>query len=100
MSAGALAQDVLLGAGCALTLGCCAALPLMADFYERLQFLAGVSTLGSSLVVAAVIVRERWGQAALKSCLCLAGLFLMNAVLAHATARAARVQEGKLDELD
>ncbi len=94
------ARDALLFAGVAFTLVCCLGLLVLDDFYQRLHLLAPVSSVGAGLIVAAIILRERWGQATMKALFCLLVLLLMNAVLSHVTARAGRVQEDKLYEPD
>jgi monovalent cation/proton antiporter MnhG/PhaG subunit len=93
LSAGATAIEVLLATGILVALLCCLAMPVMKSCYERLHFMAPVSTVSVTLVLIAVIVQEGWGQATIKTLLILLALVFTNAVLAHATARAARVRE-------
>jgi multicomponent Na+:H+ antiporter subunit G len=83
---------VLLWIGVATTAVCTLGMLLMKDFYEKLHYMAAVSTVAAALIVAAVLLQEGWGQAGIKAILVgLVSLF-MNAVLTHATARAARVR--------
>jgi multicomponent Na+:H+ antiporter subunit G len=71
---------------------CCLALTLLRNFYVRLHYLAPVTTIGFIPLLIAVVIREGAGQAAMKTILVFATLLLINAVLTHATARAARVR--------
>jgi monovalent cation/proton antiporter MnhG/PhaG subunit len=64
----------------------------MKDFFERLHYMATVSTVATVSLLVAVVIEQGWGQAAIKMSLIVIVLFLMNAVLTHATARAARVR--------
>jgi len=66
---------------------------LMGDPYERLHYLAAPATLGALAVAGAVIAQEGLGQAGYTACAIAAVMLLVNAVLSHATARAARVRE-------
>ncbi len=65
---------------------------LARNFYDRLHYLGPASTIGAVSIGAAVLVKESLNQAGIKAVLIAALLFLMNAVLTHATARAGRVQ--------
>jgi len=88
-----LAVTVLLAVAVVVALICCLALLLMKDFYERLHYMAPVSTVATFCVLAAVTVQEGWGQATLKTIVIALVLFFMNATLAHVTARADRVHK-------
>ncbi len=88
-----IAVTVLLAIAVIVALICCLGLVLMKDFYERLHYMATVSTISSVCVLAAVVVQEGWGQATLKTIVIVLVLFFMNATLTHATARAARVRQ-------
>ncbi len=93
MSAADIAVWVLLGI-CVLTaLICCVALLIIRDFYARLHYLAPVTTVSAFALLAAVVVKEGWGQATLKTIIVALVLLLINAVLTHATARAGRVRK-------
>ena len=63
------------------------------DVYRRLHFLAPAATLGVIAVAAAIVLAEGFGQAGVKAILTAAVLFVMNPILTHATARAARSHE-------
>jgi multicomponent Na+:H+ antiporter subunit G len=63
------------------------------DPYQRLHFLAPAATIGTVCVAAAIVLRESMGQMGIKTLIAAAVLFLMNPVLTHATARAARTRE-------
>lgn len=73
---------------------------LSRDPYTRLHYMAPVATLGIWSVAAAVLVTESVNQGGVKALLTAIIILFMNAVLSHATARAARVQQyGNLDIL-
>jgi monovalent cation/proton antiporter MnhG/PhaG subunit len=88
-----MAVEIVLATGIVIALVCCLAVAVMKNHYERLHFMAPVSTVSVTLILIAVIVEEGWGQAAIKMVLILLALVFTNAVLAHATARAARVRD-------
>lgn len=93
MSAATIAVEVLVWGAVATCLVCCLGMVVMKDFFERLHYMATVSTVATVALLAAIIIEQGWGQAAIKMTLIVVVLFLMNAVLTHATARAARVRE-------
>jgi multicomponent Na+:H+ antiporter subunit G len=93
MSASEWAIAVLLFGSLAVTIFSCVALVLVKGFFNRLHYLAPVTTVSITLLLAAVIIQYGWGQAAIKTFLVWFVLLLINAVLTHATARAARVRE-------
>ena len=69
------------------------------NVYRRLHYLAPVATLGVAAVAAAIVLREGLSQAGIKALLTGGVLLVMNPILTHATARAARVHErGKWEE--
>lgn len=71
------------------------------NVYRRLHYLAPAATVGVVAVAAAVLAREGFDQAGIKALVAAAILFVMNPVLTHATARAARVhQRGRWEEDD
>lgn len=86
-------MDALLGIGIGIALLSCLGLAVMKNRYVRMHFMAPVSTISLTAILFAVLVQEGWGQAAIKMSLIVLALSLTNAVLAHATARAARVRE-------
>jgi multicomponent Na+:H+ antiporter subunit G len=93
MSAATLAVEALVWLAVVTSLVCCLGIVLMKDFFERLHYMATVSTVATVALLAAVVIEQGWGQAAIKMSLIVIVLFLMNAVLTHATARAARVRD-------
>lgn len=93
MSAGAIAVESLLAVSAAAVWVGCLGVVAMRNQYERLHFMAPMSTVSVAAILAAVVVQEGWGQAAIKMSLILLALVFTNAVLAHATARAARVRD-------
>lgn len=93
MSAGAIAVESLLAVSAAAVWVGCLGVVAMRNQYERLHFMAPMSTVSVAAILAAVVVQEGWGQTAIKMSLILLALVFTNAVLAHATARAARVRD-------
>jgi multicomponent Na+:H+ antiporter subunit G len=63
------------------------------NVYRRLHFLAPAATVGVVAVAAAILIAEGWGQAGIKAVIAGVILFVMNPILTHATARAARTHE-------
>src|ERR1051325_7208033 len=92
MSAPTIAVEGLVWVAVATCLICCLGIVVMKDFFERLHYMATVSTVATVALLAAVVIEQGWCQAAIKMSLIVVVLFLMNAVLTHATARAARVR--------
>ncbi|HEX9107359.1 MAG TPA: monovalent cation/H(+) antiporter subunit G [Longimicrobiales bacterium] len=92
MTAGALAVDLLVGAAVLLTLASALGLAVMRDAYQRLHYIAPPATLSSALLTAALLLGEPQKQAGVKAFLVTALLTLMNGVVTHATARAARIR--------
>ena len=84
--------DVLLSAGVLVLLMCAAGVLLMRSAYDRLHY-AAASGWGGVLVVAAVLARESLSLIGDKALVTGAALALTTPVLAHATARAARIRE-------
>jgi monovalent cation/proton antiporter MnhG/PhaG subunit len=93
MSVADLTVDIFLGIAVGLTAISCWALLLFKDLFERLHYLSAVTTISTFALLVAVVIKEGWGQAAIKTILVLVVLLLVNAVLSHATARAARVHQ-------
>ncbi len=88
-----IAVVVCLGVCVVTTLICCLGIIVLEDFFDRLHYLAPVTTISSFALLMAVVIKDGWGQAAIKTILVFMVLLLINAVLTHATARAARVRE-------
>ncbi len=72
---------------------CCIALVIVKDVFNRMHYLAPITSVAALALLVAVVVQEGWGQATLKTILIVFILFLVNAVLTHATARAARIRQ-------
>jgi monovalent cation/proton antiporter MnhG/PhaG subunit len=87
-----LAIDVLVAAGVAGELLCCLGLLLMRNVFDRLHYAMASTTLPPFLIAAAVVVEEDWTQPGINALLVAVALFVINPVLATATARAARVR--------
>ena len=92
MSPHDLVIDVLVGAGVAGELLCCLGLVLMRDVFDRLHYAMASTAVPPFLIAAAVVVEEDWTQPAINALVIAAALFLVNPVLATATARAARAR--------
>lgn len=88
-----LAVAVLLGISVVSTGICCSALLLFRDLFQRLHYVSVVTTVSTFALLLAVVIKEGAGQATTKTVLSFIVLLLINAVLSHATARAARVRE-------
>ena len=85
--------NILLYAAVATGLFSAIGLLVMKGLNDRLHYLGPPSTLGVFLIAAAIAVQEGLSAATTKAMLIAAALAVMNAVLTHATARAARVRE-------
>lgn len=85
--------DVLLGIGVACTVLSSLALLIMKDLYERLHYLSPPATISVICFTVAVIADKHLSQAGIKALLIMVVLLAMNAVLTHATARAARIRQ-------
>ncbi len=88
-----LVMDIFLWTGVVTATFSAVVMPLSPDFLDRLHYMAPVADVSAVLILVAVVMQEGWGQAAFKVILICVVLVVMNAVLAHATARAARVRE-------
>jgi len=84
--------DVLVAAGVVGELLCCVGLVRMRDVFDRLHFALAATTLPPFLIAAAVIVEEDWTQPGINALVVAAVLFLLNPMIAHATARTARLR--------
>jgi multicomponent Na+:H+ antiporter subunit G len=69
------------------------------NVYQRLHYLAPAATIGVGAVAAAIVVQEGFDQAGIKAVVTAAVLFVVNPILSHVIARAARVhQRGRWQE--
>jgi multisubunit Na+/H+ antiporter MnhG subunit len=91
---GNIAVDVLLAAGVAAELLCCAGVAVMRTTYDRLHYTAAGTTVGPFCILAALLVREGFGQVGLNGIAVVVILFLAGPLVVHATARAARAYGG------
>ena len=87
-----IAVAVLLAVMVATTFISCWALLLFRDKFQRMHYLSVVTTVSTLALLVAVVIKEGWGQATLKTIIVFFVLLLINAVVTHATARAARVR--------
>lgn len=91
----ALAASILVWIAVGLAIVCAVGLAIMNTAFERLHFSSVLASFCTGLIVLAVWLDDPNWQARLKG-LCVAILlFVMNAVLSHATARAIRIRELK-----
>jgi multicomponent Na+:H+ antiporter subunit G len=82
--------DILLTVGVAAELLCCLGVAVMRTTYDRLHYTAAGTTVGPFCILAAVLVREGFGQVGLDTIAAVTLLFLVGPLVIHATARAAR----------
>jgi monovalent cation/proton antiporter MnhG/PhaG subunit len=85
--------DALLVLGVAAELLCCLGVAVMRTTFDRLHYTAAGTTVGPFLILAAVLVREGFGQVGLDTIAAVALLFLAGPLVVHATARAARAND-------
>jgi multisubunit Na+/H+ antiporter MnhG subunit len=84
---------VMLGVAAGVAVLSCAGMALMGGVYQRLHFVSPVVSVSAFLTAGAVWVSGCEVQAGVKATLIAVVLFVMNGVLGHATARAARVKK-------
>jgi len=92
VSAATIAVEVFLAIAVLSAWLCCIAIVVMPNLYERLHYLSTVTTISAFSILVAVVIEEGWGQATVKTILTCVVLLLINAIVTHATARAARVR--------
>jgi multisubunit Na+/H+ antiporter MnhG subunit len=85
-----VAVDVLLAAGVIAELLCCVGVAVMRTTFDRLHYSAAGTTVGPFCILAALLVREGFGQVGLSGIAVVALLFVTGPLVVHATARAAR----------
>ncbi len=88
-----LAITALLAFAVLIALLCALGVLVMRDPYQRVHYTAPAASVSAMAIAAAVLLAEGFNQAGIKTLLVMALLFLMNAVLSHATARAGRIRE-------
>ncbi len=93
MTEAQIAIDVLLAVGSVTTVLSAIAVPTRKDFYERLHYLSPPATVGIGCFVAAIAIDKHFSQITIKACVIFVVLLFMNAILTHATARAARIRQ-------
>jgi multicomponent Na+:H+ antiporter subunit G len=82
--------DVLVVLGVAAEVVCVAGCLAAPTVYDRLHYVAAATTLGPLLILASILGKEGLTAAGLQSIGAVAILFLVNPIVLHATARAAR----------
>ncbi len=88
-----IATGILLSVAVALAILCALGVAVMRDPFQRLHFSAPVVSLSVGLIAVAVWLEESDSQARIKVVLTALVLFLMNAILTHATAKAVRIRQ-------
>src|SRR5262249_5759015 len=68
-------------------------LVVMKGVNEKLHYMAPPATVSVVLIASAIVLEEGWSQGTTKTILCALAVLLMNPILTHATARAARIRE-------
>lgn len=86
---------VLVSIAVGLALACSIGVGIMQNALQRLHFSAPVTSLSVALIACAVWIDDPNWQARLKVVLIAGIMFLMNAILSHATARAIRIREDR-----
>lgn len=86
------AVDALLLLGFIVALTFALGVLLARNVYQRLHYMAPIAMLAAPLIVAAVFINELFSAAGIQALLIGFLLILMNPVLTHATARAARIR--------
>jgi multicomponent Na+:H+ antiporter subunit G len=96
----AIIAGVLVWLAVGLAVVCSVGLGIMENALERLHLSAIVVSFSTWLIVAAIWIDDPSWPARLKAVCIGVLLFLMNAVLSHATARAIRIREaGQVEPL-
>src|SRR5690349_20188927 len=95
-----IVEAVLLAAAVLCALFSAISVLVVGNVYDRLHYLSGTGALGVFFAAAAVWIHFGATEPAFKALLVAAIIFFTNAVLTHATGRAAWVREhGKWDPL-
>jgi multisubunit Na+/H+ antiporter MnhG subunit len=87
------AVTILLVLAVATEVVCVAGVVAGGDVYDRLHYAGATSAIAPFLVAAAVIVEEGTRSPSWNALFVAFALFVLNAVVAHATARVARQRE-------
>lgn len=85
--------DGCLAIACATTLFAVVAMLVIPDFYERLHYLSIPSTFGIFFLTLAIVVHRGATSDSLKVAVAMGILVVINPIVTHATARAARVHQ-------
>jgi multisubunit Na+/H+ antiporter MnhG subunit len=87
-----IATAVLLALACVFALISLAGVASARGPYDKLHFLAPAAIFSSAFIAAALIVNEKLNARGLKGLVVFAAFFVLNPILVHATARAARLR--------
>jgi monovalent cation/proton antiporter MnhG/PhaG subunit len=90
MSTTHVAVDALLALGTACQLVCCVGLLAARDAFDKLHYAGAASSLGPILILAAILVRHGLTAPGLASMVAVGMVVVLNPVVVHATAGAAR----------
>ncbi len=82
--------DVLLALGVTAEVLCVLGFVVMRTVYDRLHYVGASTAVGPFFILAALLVREGFSSEGIEAAAAVAILFLLNPMLVHATARAAR----------
>jgi len=96
-----LAIDLLLAAGTACQLICCVGVLAARDAFDKLHYAGAASTLGPTLILAAILIRHGLSAPGLETIAAVGLVVAINPVLVSATAGAARrVELGQVEPTD
>jgi monovalent cation/proton antiporter MnhG/PhaG subunit len=84
---------VLLGSAVLLVLASSLGVLLMRDVFQKMHYVTPAGIVAPLLVALAVTVQQGWSEATTETWLALLFVAATGPVLAHATARAARIRE-------
>ena len=88
-----LAVDTLLALGTACQLVCCIGILAARDAFDKLHYAGASSGLGPILILAAILVRHGLTAEGLATIVAVGLVVVLNPVVVHATAGAARRME-------
>lgn len=93
MNAKGIAVDVLLGLAVAVVLTSTLGIVAMKDPFDKLHYVTPAALIAPVLVALAVTVHEGWDEITTETWLTVLFVAATSPVLAHATARAARIRQ-------
>lgn len=93
MSAHVVVAYMLVSVGVLVSLLCCVGLLAMRDVFDRMHYLGPATIISPLLIAAGILLYSGISQAGIKAVLIAVVLVVTSPVLAHTTARAARIRE-------